>query len=165
MPKSKEPKGEVQTSLRLGDDVLSRIDALIPALSADPVYAAFSVSRATVLRIALMRGLESLETSNAQRFRIAQLTRPDGARGEETLGDDYEGAVFTMLRRWEAELVSSPNPLKRRVIEDVIETYIALGPEEGMRLAAAYNRIHVLRGPSELERESDARGAAAKESP
>lgn len=142
MPKSKEPKGEVQTSLRLGDDVLSRIDALIPALSADPVYAAFSVSRATVLRIALMRGLESLEATNARRLRIAQLTKPDGARVEEALEDTEEGAVLTWLRRWEAELASSPHPVRRRAADGVVNTLASeLPAREALLLAAAYQGI------------------------
>jgi hypothetical protein len=126
----------------LGDDVLSRIDALIPALSADPVYAAFNVSRATVLRIALMRGLESLEAGHARRFRIAQLTKPDGARVDEVLEDTEESAVLMWLRRLEAELASSPNPVLRRVADDVVNMLSSeLPTREARLLAATYQGI------------------------
>lgn len=55
-------------SLRLGDEILGRADALIPALQRDPVVqaAAPQVTRATVLRLAVLKGLALLEQENEQ---------------------------------------------------------------------------------------------------
>jgi hypothetical protein len=51
-----------QTALRLPADILRRADALIPALSRTPTFAALGrVTRSTVLKLALMHGLDALE--------------------------------------------------------------------------------------------------------
>lgn len=43
-------------------DLVARADALVPALDADPeIHAHGRVSRSTVIRLALLRGLASLE--------------------------------------------------------------------------------------------------------
>lgn len=51
------------TSLRLTEDILERADRLVPLLADDPalVAGAVQVGRATVLRLALLRGLAELE--------------------------------------------------------------------------------------------------------
>ncbi len=50
-------------NLRVPKDVLSRADALMPALAQDPMLQAAGrgVSRSVVLRLAVLRGLDSLE--------------------------------------------------------------------------------------------------------
>lgn len=50
-------------SLRLDPELVARADALVERLERDPVLAAASgnVSRSTVLRLALVRGLRELE--------------------------------------------------------------------------------------------------------
>jgi hypothetical protein len=53
---------EVLTSIRLPQELLDRIEALVPVVAADPVFAAFGrVGRSSVLRLSLVRGVESLE--------------------------------------------------------------------------------------------------------
>ncbi len=50
------------TSLRLSPEQEARADALIPAFAADPNLSAFGeITRSTVLRVALHRGLLALE--------------------------------------------------------------------------------------------------------
>ena len=58
---SPDVANERQVSIRLPSDVVDRAEALVPALSRLPAHAAFRVERATVLKLALMRGLELLE--------------------------------------------------------------------------------------------------------
>lgn len=62
------------TSLRLPVELLERADALIPVMASWPEVGAHGrVSRSTVIRIALLRGLASLE---------AEASRRDGDSGE-----------------------------------------------------------------------------------
>lgn len=49
------------TAVRLADDMLERLDALVPVLAATPEGAAGNVSRSYVLRRALAIGLDALE--------------------------------------------------------------------------------------------------------
>lgn len=68
-------------SLRLGDEILGRADALIPALQRDPVVqaAAPQVTRATVLRLAVLKGLALLEQeSEQQQIRTSPATTRTG---------------------------------------------------------------------------------------
>jgi len=53
----------IQTTIRLPCEVPERADALIPHLRKNPIIAATgrSVSRSTVIQIAIQRGLEILE--------------------------------------------------------------------------------------------------------
>lgn len=55
------PANEEQVSIRLPPALLERADKLTRKLSADPAHAAFRVTRAAVLRLALIRGIEALE--------------------------------------------------------------------------------------------------------
>lgn len=49
-------------------DLVARADALVPVLEADPETRVHGrVSRSTVLRLALLRGLASLEVEHGQR--------------------------------------------------------------------------------------------------
>jgi hypothetical protein len=49
-------------SVRVSPETLKRADRLIPRLSRDPAITAIgNVSRSTVVKLALMRGLEALE--------------------------------------------------------------------------------------------------------
>jgi len=57
----KTDKTETQVSIRLADSAVARAEALVDVLAALPEYQAFRVERATVLKIALMRGLAELE--------------------------------------------------------------------------------------------------------
>lgn len=50
-----------QIALRVTTDVLDRADALAARVSKDPKMALGTVTRSNVLRLALLRGLESLE--------------------------------------------------------------------------------------------------------
>jgi predicted DNA-binding protein len=50
------------TAVRLPDETLERLDALVPILAATPEGAAGNVSRSYVLRRALAIGLDALES-------------------------------------------------------------------------------------------------------
>ncbi len=52
---------EVQVSLRLPKDLIERAEALAPLIAALPEYQALRISRATVIRLALLEGLDALE--------------------------------------------------------------------------------------------------------
>jgi hypothetical protein len=55
-------------SMRLPQELLERADALIPAIEADPELGSFGrASRAAVLRLALVRGLQQLEEQFGRR--------------------------------------------------------------------------------------------------
>lgn len=58
------------TSIRLADDILARIDRLVEPLAQDEALRAGAstqqVTRATVLRLALLRGLSELELEQQQ---------------------------------------------------------------------------------------------------
>ena len=54
--------GSAQTALRLPSDLLERADALVERVAADPERAGTGmVTRSDVLRLALVRGLTTLE--------------------------------------------------------------------------------------------------------
>lgn len=55
--------GDTIVALRLSDALIARADALIPRLAESDIAAAGEVSRATVLRLCVMRGLSLLEES------------------------------------------------------------------------------------------------------
>jgi hypothetical protein len=59
--KGKIMSTERQVSIRLSEFALEHAESLVGVLAALPEYAAFRVERATVLKIALMRGLAELE--------------------------------------------------------------------------------------------------------
>ena len=50
-----------QVSIRLPPELLERFDKLTHQLAADPLRSPFGVTRAAVVRLALLRGIESLE--------------------------------------------------------------------------------------------------------
>jgi len=52
---------EKQLSVRLPFDTVDRCDALVPVLAELPALAGFRVERASVLRLAIARGLHVLE--------------------------------------------------------------------------------------------------------
>ncbi len=55
---------DVQTSVRFPEGLLERADRLVEALQDDPEWAARGeLTRSDILRIALARGIESLERS------------------------------------------------------------------------------------------------------
>ena len=59
-----EQRKDVVVGLRLPKDFLKRADALIRPLQSTDVGAAGSLSRAKVLRLAVARGLEALESEH-----------------------------------------------------------------------------------------------------
>lgn len=52
---------EKQLSIRLPAETVDRADALVPVIADLPALAAFRVERASVLRLAIVRGLQALE--------------------------------------------------------------------------------------------------------
>ena len=59
-------------NLRVPDGVLERADALIESIQENPdVSAVGPVSRASVLRLALLRGLNALETEQGKKQKAA----------------------------------------------------------------------------------------------
>jgi len=50
-----------QVSIRLPPELLERFDKLTHRLAADPLRSPFGVTRAAVVRLALLRGIEVLE--------------------------------------------------------------------------------------------------------
>jgi len=58
---TEEEDMEKPTTLRLPEDLLERADALVPAIASAGEYQAVRISRSTVLRLALLRGLVALE--------------------------------------------------------------------------------------------------------
>jgi hypothetical protein len=58
---------EVPTSVRLPREFLTRLDALVPKLEKVPTVAALGpLTRSKVLRLALARGIEVLETEHGK---------------------------------------------------------------------------------------------------
>jgi hypothetical protein len=58
---SKTKDGIINLRVALADKIAGRADALVEKMSKDPVYAAFRISRAAALRIALLKGIADLE--------------------------------------------------------------------------------------------------------
>ncbi len=57
------PKTARALSIRVPQSLIKRLDALIPTVAGDPWHhAASSVSRSDVARVALLRGIEALES-------------------------------------------------------------------------------------------------------
>ena len=52
---------EEQVSIRLPSDLVKRAEKLVPRLEKETEFAAWRISRAAVLRLAVARGLEALE--------------------------------------------------------------------------------------------------------
>ena len=70
---SGELRGWGPVAVKVPADVAARADALIPDLQADPEIAGMlgRITRASVIRLALVRGLASLEGRASERKRIA----------------------------------------------------------------------------------------------
>jgi len=84
---------EKQLSLRLPVDLVDRADALLPVLERLPTYRAFRLERSTVLRLALIRGLEELEREHGT---VAERVSLAGERAEHnarTTGASAEDAA------------------------------------------------------------------------
>jgi len=58
---------EEQVSIRLSPALLERLEKLTRRLAADPERSPFGVTRAAVLRAALLRGIEALEADHPTR--------------------------------------------------------------------------------------------------
>lgn len=58
---------EMQLSVRLPEDLLKRLEKMETKMAKNPELAAFRVSRQSVLRLALMRGLDVLEAEHAEK--------------------------------------------------------------------------------------------------
>ena len=71
---SPDMSNEKQVSLRLPVDVLDRAEGLVDRLASLPAFRAFRVERATVLRLAVLRGLDELERENAATTEAATQT-------------------------------------------------------------------------------------------
>jgi hypothetical protein len=52
---------DVQISMRLPRDLVDLAEALVPAVAQDPTYSTWRVTKAAVLRLALVEGLERLD--------------------------------------------------------------------------------------------------------
>ena len=63
-PEASTVDDETLTSLRLPRSLLDRADALIALLKKRPEFAVQRITRSTVLRLALMRGLDALEADH-----------------------------------------------------------------------------------------------------
>jgi len=62
MPKDKEPP---PIAMRLPPELLRRVDALTKRLAKHPSYQLYRVSRSFVLRLAVQKGLEVLESQQS----------------------------------------------------------------------------------------------------
>lgn len=63
---------ETQVSVRLPKDMLERAEALVASLRQNPDNVLLGLSRATVLRLALQRGLAVLEEETQSKARAAK---------------------------------------------------------------------------------------------
>jgi Arc/MetJ-type ribon-helix-helix transcriptional regulator len=75
--KTTEPQREVQIAVRLQNATVLRVDAIVEKMS----QPGLTVSRSEALRIALYRGLETLEAEDGKRVKVkrsrARSTEPD----------------------------------------------------------------------------------------
>ena len=55
---------ERQVSIRLPGEVVDRAEALVPAMARLPEHRAFRIERSTVMKLALIAGLEVLERAH-----------------------------------------------------------------------------------------------------
>ncbi|MBN2359671.1 MAG: hypothetical protein JXR83_09465 [Deltaproteobacteria bacterium] len=60
---------EKQTAIRMPEDLLVRIDALVEKMGDAPEFTAYSPTRSAVMRIALTRGVKSLEEEYGKKKR------------------------------------------------------------------------------------------------
>lgn len=51
-------------SARMPVELVQRLDALVERLGGDPAYLAFKLSRSSLLRLAVQRGIEALEAEH-----------------------------------------------------------------------------------------------------
>jgi hypothetical protein len=58
---------EIQISMRLPRDLVERVEALVPLIAQDPTYSTWRVTKAAVLRLALVEGLKGLEEQYGKR--------------------------------------------------------------------------------------------------
>lgn len=58
-----------QIPIRLPTEIVERLDALVPLLASDPKLGAWRITRSAVMRQALLRGLDLLETEYKPRSR------------------------------------------------------------------------------------------------
>lgn len=74
---SRKMSNNPTTSIRLTDDTLARADRLVSALASEPELSAATaqVTRSTVLRLALLRGLAQLEQEQQQNQASPATTR------------------------------------------------------------------------------------------
>lgn len=84
---------ERQVSLRLPDDVVDRAEALAPVLGQLQAYRAFRVERATVFRLALIRGLEELEREHGAAAERVALAGERAEHNARTTGASAEDAA------------------------------------------------------------------------
>jgi predicted DNA-binding protein len=68
-PDLEKTMNEEQIAIRLPSDALKRAEALAEKLAKTPALAAVRVSRSAVLRMAILRGLDELETEAGARPR------------------------------------------------------------------------------------------------
>lgn len=61
MPEAREMPNEVQVSIRLPRELVARADTIASTMSKLAEYEMIGVTKATVLRLAIVRGLQVLE--------------------------------------------------------------------------------------------------------
>ena len=60
---------EKQTAIRMPEELVARIDALVEKMGSAPEFAAYRPTRSAVMRIALARGVEQLEEQYSKKAR------------------------------------------------------------------------------------------------
>ncbi len=60
---------EVQTAVRLPADLVARVDALVKSAEGWPEFAVSRATRSSMLRLAILRGLEVLEEGDGRQRR------------------------------------------------------------------------------------------------
>ena len=64
------------TTLRVSPELLARIDELVERLAGNPAFLAFRVSRASLLRLAVQRGIDAIDAEYQVKAPPAQKTPP-----------------------------------------------------------------------------------------
>ena len=98
---------KAQTALRIELELLNRAELLVPVLRRDPLIRALGqVSRSSVLRIALAKGLALLEseTGTVPSLPVPTATEPNDPTGSVVVFSDD----WSELRRTPAPVVSAP---------------------------------------------------------
>ena len=101
---------KAQTALRIELELLNRAELLVPVLSQDPLVRALGqVSRSSVLRVALAKGLDLLEheTGTEPSPPVTTTTEPSDPRGSVVVFSDD----WAELRRRPAPPVKAPPPV------------------------------------------------------